>query len=321
MTDWLVGVDAGGTRTRAAALSVEQPGTARRGLAEGANWTVHGPDLCRERIERAVREALPESAEPAAACLCIAGYYPPDHAEAAAAWAREIWPAAKVRVEPDVLAAWAGAFGGEPGIVLISGTGSICYGRNTKGEEARAGGWGPLFGDYGSAYDVGVSCLRGLAGLVDGNITKKTMLAERVMARWPELGSDLRSWLRGVYREGWGREQIAEVATEVVRAAEEGDQRAYSIIAMVTLHLCSLAQAVERRLGEESLPLALQGGLALSTPLIGQRLLISLQRVKSSLRNVPSRFSPLEGALLLAAETWKGPDAMHRLRDHLGGEF
>ena len=56
-----------------------------------------------------------------------------------------------MEIAPDVVGAWAGAFGGEPGIVLISGTGSICYGRNAAREEVRAGGWGPLFSDQGSA--------------------------------------------------------------------------------------------------------------------------------------------------------------------------
>ena len=58
MSGWLIGVDAGGTSTRAAALDLRS-GELRRGAAEGANWTVHGPELCRSRINGALAAALP----------------------------------------------------------------------------------------------------------------------------------------------------------------------------------------------------------------------------------------------------------------------
>ena len=61
------------------------------------------------------------------------------------------------------------------------------------GTEARAGGWGPLFSDEGSAYWIGVAALRGLGRGVDCR-AGPSPLGEALMRRWPELGADLRSW-------------------------------------------------------------------------------------------------------------------------------
>jgi N-acetylglucosamine kinase-like BadF-type ATPase len=312
MSAWIVGIDAGGTSTRAAAFEMNG-GQRRSGRAEGANWTVHGPDACCERIEAAVREALPEGDAPAALCLCIAGYYPPDHKDAVHRWAAESWTGIEVRVEPDVAGAWAGAFGGEAGVVVISGTGSIAYGRSARGEEARAGGWGPLFSDQGSAYAVAVSCLRLLADEADG-IGSAGGLAGRLLGRWPELGSELRSWLRGIYRCGWRREEVAAIGAETARAAEEGEPAALDLIERAAEDLLAMARAVARRLGGEPLPLALQGGMAAGAlrDAVARRL-----HGERALRLVEASYSPLEGALLLAADSLGGPALARRVREEL----
>lgn len=313
---WVVGVDAGGTSTRAAAMDLDS-GARGLGRAEGANWTVHGPDLCRERIGEAVRQALPKGVQPGVLCACVAGYFPADHEAAALRWLAEAWPGVRTRIEPDVLAAWAGALGGEPGLVVISGTGSICYGRNSAGDEARAGGWGPLFGDEGSAYWVGISCLRMLAHRVDHR-ADSTPLADGLMRRWPALGNDLRGWLRGVYRCGWGREEIAALAGEVARFAEEGEPVAVYLVSDAARQLGHLARGVYEVLGgEAALPVALQGGLAGTSPLLVRQFQDYLTAHCPGLTRVDARFAPLEGALLLAAEASGEPEAVSRLRRYL----
>jgi N-acetylglucosamine kinase-like BadF-type ATPase len=314
VSEWLVGVDAGGTQTRAAALDPDS-GRIGYGSAEGANWTVHGPALCRERLIRAVSAALPEDADPAAVCLCLAGYYPPDHRDGAEAWAREEWPDNPVRVEPDLLAAWAGAHGGEPGVVVVAGTGSVCYGQNSAGSEARAGGWGPLFGDEGSGYELGLRCLRALAYEVDGG-RQAGGLAEAFLLRWPELGNDLRAWLRGVYRLAWGREEIAGLAAKALRLAEAGDEFVRLLIAAAAHELADQARLVEQKLAEPGLPVAFHGGLMRSSyhRIVWGQLAVR----RTTLRPVEARHSPLHGALLLAGDAWGGAEGRRRVRELLG---
>jgi N-acetylglucosamine kinase-like BadF-type ATPase len=312
MARWIVGVDAGGTNTRAAGLDLDA-GQTTVGHGAGANWTVHGPEACAERIGGAIRDALSEN-RPQALCITIAGYYPPDHREAAESWASALWPGIPVRLAPDVLAAWAGAHGGEPGLVLISGTGSICYGRNSTGVEARAGGWGPLFGDEGSAYAAGVAALRRLAAQVDG-IGPETALSERVLEQWPRLGGDLRAWLRGVYRLGWGREQVAKLAREVKEVAEAGDPICIAVLEQVAGDLAAQALGVERQLGEARLPLAIQGGFGASSPIVTRCLNRVLRESGSGLQLVEGRLSPLNGAVLLAVELLGGRELVRRARE------
>lgn len=307
MGRWIVGVDAGGTNTRAAGLNLET-GRLTRGHAAGANWTVHGPALCAERIGGAVHEALGGNSAQAL-CLSVAGYYPPDHQTDAQNWAAGLWPGIPVQIAPDVLAAWAGAHGGEAGIVLISGTGSICYGRNSSGAEARAGGWGPLFGDEGSAYAAGVAALRRLAAQVD-HTGPATPLADRVLERWPELGADLRGWLRGVYRCGWGREEVAMLAREVNESAEAGDPVCLEILAQVAGDLAVQALGVERQLQQTRLPLAIQGGFGTGSSLVTEGLRQTLREAGSEVYQVEGQMSPLHGAVLLAAELLGGAELL-----------
>lgn len=299
MARWIVGVDAGGTQTRALALELET-GDRRSAEGPGANWTVHGPDACAERILPAVSSALDDAPAPAAVCLCVAGYYPPDHEAQVRAFTERAWPGLPVLVETDVVAAWAGAHAGEPGIVAIAGTGSICYGRLADGTSARAGGWGPLFGDEGSGYAIGVAALRTMAQCVDRG-SDDTELLRRLPQRWPELGQEPREWLRGIYRHGWGRDQVAALATEVIAQAELGDSVSRYLVTMAAVDLASRIRIVEQRLGESGLPLALQGGIATATALYPEALTESLRDLGSTLHPRPPRMSPLEGAVLLAA--------------------
>lgn len=60
------------------------------------------------------------------------------------------------------------AFGEGAGILLISGTGSVAYGRGPTGTLLRAGGWGPTCGDEGSSTGIGRRALSVLTASHDG---------------------------------------------------------------------------------------------------------------------------------------------------------
>ena len=72
----------------------------------------------------------------------------------------ELIGAERLVVTHDARIAWAGATEGEPGLVVIAGTGSIAYGENAQGESARAGGWGYIYGDEGGGFDIARQALR-----------------------------------------------------------------------------------------------------------------------------------------------------------------
>jgi len=134
----LVGIDGGGTRTR---IAVQNGGSLGEPLLVGASslsrrGVVEVESELRDAVSRAV--AAPESVAAVCAGFASAGTRRADYD----AILRRIFPAARIRVLTDAELAWRGAFGGEDGIVVISGTGSIAWGRYQR-HQARAGGLGP----------------------------------------------------------------------------------------------------------------------------------------------------------------------------------
>src|ERR1700691_400667 len=94
------------------------------------------------------------------------------------------YPNARVRVTTDLEIALEAAFGSGEGIILLAGTGSAAFGRDSSGRTARAGGRGPWFSDEGSAFDVGRQAVRAVA-LAEEHRGPATELSNRIFA-WNE---------------------------------------------------------------------------------------------------------------------------------------
>jgi len=120
--------------------------------------------------------------------------------------------AARVRVISDAQAALLGALGTRPGVLLLSGTGSIVVGRDARGRWARAGGLGPALGDEGSGFWIGREWLR--ASVRDGRLLpalrvshgRDPIKAIAALARALRLGRTVNaSWAGSVLADGWYR--------------------------------------------------------------------------------------------------------------------
>jgi N-acetylglucosamine kinase-like BadF-type ATPase len=112
----------------------------------------------------------------------------------------------------DLELAHAGAFAGGPGVLLIAGTGSSAYSVDSRGKIRRAGGWGPLLGDDGSAFWLGRQALRDpkLRSRLRLNpldfrgpdaVRKVAALAPRVLQASPSLRRTSASLLTALVRE------------------------------------------------------------------------------------------------------------------------
>ena len=145
-----------------------------------------------------------------------------------------------------------------PGIAVIAGTGSICFGKNQAGQTARSGGFGHLIDDGGSGYALGRDVLSTAVQALDGRCPD-TAILERVYHR---LGrEDPGAIVSFVYDETTDKAAIARFSSIALALAEEGNPTAQAILNRGARELYALAAAVQRRLGLEGRPIALLGGL------------------------------------------------------------
>ena len=100
-------------------------------------------------LHRVMEEAVGDRGRAAVVCLGIAGVDRDDDARVVGAIMRRISPGSRVLVVNDALIGYVAGFDDAPGIVVVAGTGSIAYGRNSHGVAARAGGWDHVIGEEG----------------------------------------------------------------------------------------------------------------------------------------------------------------------------
>ena len=262
MQSFVVGVDGGGTKTRA--LLADEHGN-HLAEAVGAGSAVRPQEIERSAgiIAGVVRDAI-ESAgkgEERARVLCVgvagAGREPERQGLLESLVAMQI--ADEVIVQTDLAIALDDAFGEGPGVLLIAGTGSSAYGRGPTGASARCGGWGPVIGDEGSGAWLGRRALSVVAAASDGREPETALTGAILTATETTEAADLIRWAASATPA-----TLATLAPVVLSVADGGDLRANALVSMaveeLTLHVRSLARQLftdERA----SVPLAFTGGL------------------------------------------------------------
>ncbi len=188
----------------------------------------------------------PASPHFVAACLGFSG-----GAADKTAYARELIKTDHLKVTHDAEIALSGATEGEPGIIVIAGTGSIAYGRNAARESARAGGWGYIFGDEGGAFDIVRRALRASLKLEEGWGPATSLHGLLLAATGAASANQL---LHGFYANR-DRKPITELAPLVTGAADEGDAVAQDIVRKAAAALGEYAAAVHKKLFAEKVPI------------------------------------------------------------------
>ena len=156
----------------------------------------------------------------------------------------------------DQAIALRGAMDGS-GIIVIAGTGSICYGKNDAGETARSGGYGHLIDDGGSGYALGREVLSAAVRCMDGRI-RDCQILEAVCVR---LNAGPEAIVPFVYSPKTDKSAIAAFSSIALELAEKGDACAWQILQQQARELTALVGAVQSKLGLEDCRIALLGGL------------------------------------------------------------
>ena len=247
-TVWL-GMDGGGTRLVALAVASNSDVPIRCEAGPTNLRLLSDAELVARFRE--VQRLVPN---PTAIGIGLAGLMTLDDGARVSAALQSVWPGVPAEITHDLETAWWAAepslkFRGKPlpsdgRIIILSGTGSCCYGRSTTGKVGKVGGWGHWLGDRGSAYAL-VEC-----GL------RETISALDQTGRWGELGArvlgrlllndpaDLIGWVQAA-----SKTEVAALAPEVFAAAAVGDTAAKTAVGQARNHLVSDAIAVGRRLG------------------------------------------------------------------------
>jgi N-acetylglucosamine kinase-like BadF-type ATPase len=260
MTNYILGIDGGGTKTLALLADLDGQVLAR-GTSGASNYNAVGFEAACTAIEVAISAARQlQPGEITALCLGLAGAGRPDDRAKFHAWAAERFPYSKIQVVSDAEILLAASESTGAALALICGTGSIAYGRMESGELLRAGGWGYLFGDEGSGFALGSAALRAVMRAYDGR-GRSTMLTDLVLTR--RGLKNPQSLVKNIYGAESPRAEIATLADLIEQAASQDDPIAIAILDESAHELAQTVLAVFRKLGNTSVPLVLTGGVIL----------------------------------------------------------
>jgi N-acetylglucosamine kinase-like BadF-type ATPase len=216
----------------------------------------------------------------------------------------EEFPAALTQVATDYEVALESAVGAAPGVVLIAGTGSVAYGRNAAGETARAGGYGPLLGDEGSAFEIGRRAVAAVARSRDMD-APVTVMADMISAAlecpdWDDLMLRIMKNPDDVF---------PKLFPVVADAANADDSAAKEIMFASAIGLGNLAMIVIRRLGMkgQQFPLVKCGGVFGRCHMLDSLLDSVLASGALRAKILRLEISPAVGAARMAARLSEAP--------------
>lgn len=252
------GIDGGGTKT--VVVLVDETGVeVSRVQTTTSNAAVVGHDAAGNVLRAALHEALREvdgKTKISAGWFGLSGSDRPEDHLRLRPFVQDLVIDAYMTNDAELV---LGALPDSVGVAIVSGTGSIAFGRNADGNRARAGGWGQIIGDEGSGYDFARRMFDAYARDVDGR-GPKTALTARLI--WRLSLTEPHQLISYVYNSDTSKAEIAKLSHIVVEEADAGDAVAREIIAASARELAITASAVARRLGfQTTLPLALTGSM------------------------------------------------------------
>lgn len=303
MSEIVVGVDGGGSKTRVLVGTVEGEVLAS---VEGPKSAIvpgqaaHSAEVIAELVTRALAEiAQPGTVLPRVLYCGVAGAGRDVERRAlhAALDAKEL--AEEVIIDSDGLIAMYDALDDRAGILLVVGTGSIAYGRSPAGEVVRCGGWGPVFGDEGSGGWIGRRALGIVAASSDGREPPTALLFPILAATQCEDITDLIPWAAAADARAF-----ASLVPVVFNTAAAGDPRANALLTLAAEELVLHVRALSRQLFTDeraAVTVAFSGGLMHKGSPLRKRL---EQRLRSAVPGAQIRSEevlPARGALRAAA--------------------
>jgi N-acetylglucosamine kinase-like BadF-type ATPase len=244
--NYFLGIDGGGTKTLAVITDAEGH-ECGRGTGGPGNIALQDDAALALSVRTAVDEARRAAGlldlHFAAVCAGVAGYSVEMRRTAFEAVLRREVMAERYRVEPDYVVAYWGATEGEPGVVIIAGTGAVAYGCNAEGQSRKEDGFGYLLGDRGSGFNLGLYALRYTLDRMQESRSDALTAAvlEHTGAR---LQNEILQWLYGEFSTA----RVAGLAPIVGALAEAGDPPSRTLVAEMARRLRHTVRSIRHTL-------------------------------------------------------------------------
>jgi N-acetylglucosamine kinase-like BadF-type ATPase len=300
---FVLGIDGGASSTVALLADARTGAPLGRAEAGPSNIQAVGVTAALKELNSAVSGAFRAAgltrAKVAAAALGLAGVDRKEGLDVIRGWADLVDLTDSLNVANDATLLFAAGTPEGWGLAVIAGTGSIAFTLDARGKDARAGGWGYLLGDEGSAFRLGHLGLRAACRAAD-NVGEPTALLPTLLKK---LGSnDPREFIPAVYRGAWDKACIAGLAPVVLDAAASGDRVASAIFEQETRELARTAAGAVASggLSRDGVPVALAGGLLLRSEMFRERFLHELRGCGVTPGPVGLVDDPVVGAVVLA---------------------
>jgi N-acetylglucosamine kinase-like BadF-type ATPase len=297
-----LGVDGGGTKTHAI-LTNAAGEILSEGLATASNPLRVGVENAVHQIVEAADKACDaigkQRADIAAAQIGLAGVRREDLRGRMREELKDELGVENLEVITDAEIALYGATNGAAGLVIIAGTGSICCGRNDKGEFAVAGGWGPLAGDEGGGAGIARRALQAIAKASDGRgaATKLSDYACKYFRA--DTPDDL---AMAIYAPTMTNDKIAGFTRYVIEAARQSDQVSLDLLDEAGRELGIAANAVIKKLslGRKKFQVAYVGGVFNAKEMISEPILKKIHETAAHAFIAPPQFPPAVAAAKMA---------------------
>lgn len=299
-----LGIDGGGTKTDVLCTDAElhEFGAGSSGPTNLTSTTVGAASFnLKEAVRQALEKLKPGEFEIAHAVMGLAGMDTEREYEVAFKTFTDIlkpFGISNFTLVNDSWIALANGTDSPNALIVISGTGSICWGRNAAGASAKAGGMDYLLTDQGSGYDIGRHVLREAVKSFDGR-RAKTLLEELVCKHFGI--QSIEHLKTEVYNPVLSKIEVAELAQLCSKAYDSGDTAAQEIFGWAVEELLVLVETVIRRLGFEKVPVAvIASGAILGIPHIREKLQTTLLEKYPTLQFITPDKPPVFGALKMA---------------------
>jgi glucosamine kinase len=296
-----LGIDGGGTKT--SCLIGDEESVLGSGAGAASNLVRVSESYAKGSLAAAIRQACEVAnvslSQGTRTCVGMAGGARPEINGTIRRILTELIPG-ETQVVGDMVIALEAAFGAGPGVVVIAGTGSIAHGRNSAGQTARAGGWGPAISDEGSGHWIGRAAVSTAVRAHDEADGKTPPLLDRIMKTWGVSTHD--QLVLAAHADP--PPNFSELGPIVLSAAAAGDTFATAVLTQAGNELAILADIVIRHLFQNenatTIPVAMSGGVFRNSELVRQGFYNNLRLRDPRVSVNTTVVEPVRGALEMA---------------------